>query len=804
MATTATSERKPSAHAEVPPGLDHEIAILGAGFSGLGAAIALDEAGFADFVILDRNAKVGGVWHVNTYPGIAVDIPSLSYSYSYAKNPRWSRVFAPGAELARYAEDVTDAYGLRARLRLNTEVRSARFDERRDRWLLELADGGVLRVRHVVSASGALTKPKEPEIPGLDSFRGHRMHTARWDHGHDLTGRKVAIIGTGASALQVIPEIAKTVEHLTVFQRTPIWVLPKTDFEVPESVKALLEASPAFHAAARLGSQSLVELSFVVAAHYHRYFPLASFYERMARRHLERQVKDPALRAKLTPNYGFGCKRPSISNTYLRAFNLANVSLVTESITEILPDGVRTADGRKHVVDTLISATGFKVFEKGNMPAVPIEGRSGMDLETFWDENRYQAYEGVSVPGFPNLFSILGPLGYNGSSFFQLIEFQSRHIVRCLDRARSEGATRVEVKAEANARYFRDMKARSKNQVFFLADCAESRSYYFDKHGDVPFRPSTSVEAQIRSRTFDLDDYAYGRAAEATLPHSGPPENALALGKKSVGWRDVRHALSVLPVFGSDPNRTDLVGEFIAALTGSSYLELRRRVYQDTVAYGILQERRDLKKTLEDRERLRSLPEGSFGRAYVEFTDRRALTPQGLADAIANQVGRSLEGPDATLAARVVDMHDLWHVLYGWDTDIMGELHLLGLSFAQLGSAGWIVLAMLSCQGLVLVGRPDGFRYVARSYAIGRKAPLLPAQDWEALLPLPLEEVRRRLGVPRTQAYQPFPVEEFVATSKKHPGFRLMDRLLNKAVPKEVTESWRVPKTPSAPVAVNA
>lgn len=494
----------------------HDVVIVGAGFSGIGAAIKLDEAGFGDFLILEQGDGVGGAWHFNTYPGVAVDIPSLSYSFSFERNPHWSRVFAPGVELKAYAEYCVDKYELRSRIRLNTSVTGCEFDEQTDLWHLRTENGDALTARFIIGATGVLTQPKNPDIPGIDSFRGITMHTARWDHAVDLRGKRVAVIGTGASALQVIPEIAPEVEQLTVFQRTPIWVLPKPDAPIPQRAQELMEKSPLLHKTARLLSQAVVEVGFVITGHYHRPFKVAKLYEKMALDHLQKQVKDPVIREKLTPKYGFGCKRPSTSNTYLQAFNRDNVALVTESIAAVTESGVRTKDGVLHEVDVLICATGFKVFESGNMPPFPFKGLGGRDLESWWDENRYQAYEGVSMPGFPNVFLILGPNGFNGASYFQLIEMQSRHILRCLKQARKEGASRIEVTRAANDRYFKAMKGRSGNQVFFNNSCGNANSYYFDKHGDVPFRPATSLEAHARSLTFPLSDYQFsGKALPA-------------------------------------------------------------------------------------------------------------------------------------------------------------------------------------------------------------------------------------------------------------------------------------------------
>jgi cation diffusion facilitator CzcD-associated flavoprotein CzcO len=487
----------------------HDVAIIGAGFSGIGAAIKLDEAGFHDYLVLEEGDGVGGAWHWNTYPGIAVDIPSFSYQFSFEKHADWSRVYAPGNELKAYAEHCVDKYRLRDRIRLSTKVIGATFDEEARAWRIETAHGETITARFVIGATGVFTQPKPAEIPGVETFAGTTMHTARWDHTVDLHGKRVAVIGTGASAIQVIPMIAREVEHLTVFQRTPIWCLPKLDAPLSRRARGVLRWVPGAKLAARLASQAFVEATFVLAAHFAGTFPsLRERGEGAGRKHL-RVVEDPAVRKKLTPDYTLGCKRPSFSNEYLPAFNRPNVALETTSIEGIAPGGVRTIDGVEHPIDVLIFATGFKVFESGNMPPFEIRGAGGVSLSEWWDANRFQAYEGVSVPGFPNWFSILGPYGFNGQSYFGLIETQMRHIVRCLRRAREEGARRVEITAEANRRYFESVLARRDNQVFFQGSCATANSYYFDKHGDAPFRPSLTLEAAWRSARFELDDYAF-------------------------------------------------------------------------------------------------------------------------------------------------------------------------------------------------------------------------------------------------------------------------------------------------------
>jgi cation diffusion facilitator CzcD-associated flavoprotein CzcO len=325
----------------------------------------------------------------------------------------------------------------------------------------------------------------------------------------------VAIIGTGASAVQVIPEVAPIVEQLTVFQRTPIWCMPKPDAALPGPLRFVMRHLPLGDLVARLASQMFVEVTFPLPAHFNGVIPVADVAGRLGRAYLRQQVQDPVVREKLTPKYAVGCKRPSFHNEYLATFNRPNVLLETSPIQRITKTGIRTLEGTLHKTDVLILATGFKVFESGNMPPFPIRGSGGLDLESWWDENRVQAYEGVSVPGFPNFFTVLGPYGYNGSSYFNLIETQTRHIVRCLRRARRERATRIEVRREANDRYFHSMLARRRTQIFWQESCSLANSYYFNKDGDVPLRPSPTIETAWRAARFDLDDYRFENGAVA-------------------------------------------------------------------------------------------------------------------------------------------------------------------------------------------------------------------------------------------------------------------------------------------------
>jgi cation diffusion facilitator CzcD-associated flavoprotein CzcO len=489
---------------------DHQVVVIGGGFSGIGATILLEKAGFDDVLVLEMGEDIGGAWFHNTYPGVAVDTPSFGYSFSFEQNPSWSRVFAPGKELKAYADHCVDRYGIRRKIRLRAKVVAADFDEARNWWRLQLEGGEVITARFVVAATGVFSKPKSPAIEGLESFEGPTIHTATWDHSVSLTGKRVAVIGTGASAVQVIPAIAPEVAHLSVFQRTAIWILPKTDPEIPPHVQALFARLPATQRVARFAALAASETLLVLAFHYARDLPaLRRYLTDTGLQHLERQVKDPELRKRLTPTYDFGCKRPSVSNHYLRAFTRDNVDLVTDPIERITPRGVLTRDGVLHEADVLVLATGFKVFEPDNVPPYPTRGVGGVELGRFWAEHRSQSYQGVSVPGYPNLFSILGPYGWNGTSYFALIETQMRHIVRLLREARKRGATYVDVQARANADYHASMLKRQQRSVWFNADCQTSNSYYFNADGDVAFRPVTSAEAWWRAGHFPLRDYAF-------------------------------------------------------------------------------------------------------------------------------------------------------------------------------------------------------------------------------------------------------------------------------------------------------
>jgi len=496
---------------------DHEVVVIGAGFGGIGAGIALQRKGIHDFVLVDKWDDVGGTWHANTYPGVAVDIPSFIYSFSYEQRADWSRLFAPGAELKAYAQQMVDKYGLRDKLRLNTTITYAEFDESANMWRLKTDGSAEITARFVVPAIGGLERPKLPDIDGLDSFDGTLMHTALWDHDVALEGKRVAVIGTGATALQMIPAIVDEVAHLTVFQRTPIWVGPKVDASIGRIGRAVLgqtQVRSAIRAAGTIATEIGLGGAFgggpAWATNAARLLA-----ERRLRAWMRSQVEDPVTREKLIPQYGFGCKRPSMSNDYLRTFNRADVTLVTDSIERVTPTGIVTVDGVEHEIDVLICATGFKLWDKGSIPPYPTLGRNGVDLGDFWDEHRFQAYQGVSVPGFPNMFSVIGPYGFVLGSYIWMIEATSAHIARTIAEAKRRGATKVEIRQDVHDAYFEKCLKRNEKSLFFTATCAGSNTYYINQHGDSPFRPSTHGEMYWQNRHFNLDSYLYDTATVA-------------------------------------------------------------------------------------------------------------------------------------------------------------------------------------------------------------------------------------------------------------------------------------------------
>ena len=502
-------------HARVEPA--HEVLIIGAGFGGIGAAIALQKAGIDDVVLVDKWHGVGGTWLANTYPGVAVDIPAFIYSFSFDQRADWSRLFAPGEEIRQYAESVVDKFGLRSKLRLSTTIVRCDFDAEAHLWRVQTDTGTELTARYLVPAIGGLERPKLPDIDGIEDFGGTLVHTAMWDHDVDLAGKRVGVIGTGATSLQLVPEIADRVGHLSVYQRTPIWVGPKVDFVVgpvgravlgQPLVRTALRAGGALGAEVGLGGQ--MALPEVVGGAVRRVL------EARMRAWMRSQVRDPVVREQLIPRYGLGCKRPSMSNTYLKTFNRADVDLVTTSIERVTGNAVVTADGVEHETDVLVCATGFNVMAEGMSPPFPVVGPDGVDIRDFWHEHRYQAYQGVSVPGFPNLFNVTGPNGFVIGSYFWMVEATSAHIARVIANARRRDATHVEVRRGPHDEYFERCQNRSRRSFLFTDTCDGSNTYYINYQGDASIlRPSTHAEMYLENRLFPLSNYRYERLPAA-------------------------------------------------------------------------------------------------------------------------------------------------------------------------------------------------------------------------------------------------------------------------------------------------
>ena len=487
-----------------------EVLIIGAGISGIGAGIELLRRGNNSFALIEAASELGGTWRDNTYPGIAVDIPSVSYCFSFETAFPWSREFADGAEIQRYVRHCAEKYGVTKHVRYRSRALRSEFDTVRDSWTTQLDDGTVVTSRYLIAATGLLSQPKFPAIPGLETFAGTVMHTARWDHNHDLTMKRVAVIGTGASAVQIVPEIAPVVRQLRVFQRTPIWISPRPDRPLQPKSRLSLRRFSVIRWVLRVVSESSLEFLTFSIVNYRRLPFIVRLMQRGLRMLMRRQVNDPETAAKLVPDYGLGCKRPSMSNQYLPTFNRDNVHLIIQPIERICPEGIVTTDQTLHEVDTIILATGFLTTEQGNAPSFEVVGNDGVELGQFWDEHRLQAYRGVSVPGFPNFFLTAGPYS-GGFNWFTMLGAHLNHIMGCLDAARARGVTRVEVRREAHERYMHHMWQRADGTVFKDSACASANSYYLDRHGDASLPlPHTPWWRVMQGRSPLTPEYHFG------------------------------------------------------------------------------------------------------------------------------------------------------------------------------------------------------------------------------------------------------------------------------------------------------
>jgi cyclohexanone monooxygenase len=475
-----------------------DILVIGAGFAGLGAAIKLHEAGFDDFVVLEKADRPGGTWRDNTYPGCGCDVPSAVYSFSFAPNPDWSRAYAEQQEIQDYLERTSEEYDVTPRIHFGTEVLEASWSEVEQRWSVDTT-AGTYRARVVITGAGPLHEPNLPNVPGLDSFKGHAFHSARWDHDYDLRGRRVAVVGTGSSAIQFVPMIQPQVEQLYLFQRTAPWVIPKFDRRIGDAEKRIYRRFPATQKAFRNALYHLFELAQLAQ----RRPRVMDRIGRLAALHLKRQVKDPELRRALTPNFTLGCKRILFSNTYYPALQQPNAELVPHAVREVRERSVVGADGVEREVDTIIFGTGFHVTD---MPiGERVRGADGRSMAEAWHGSP-RAYLGTTVAGFPNLFMLIGPNVGNGhTSAIVLIEAQLEYALGALKAMRQRGLASVAVRPEIQRAYNERVQAALAGTVWNSGGC---QSYYLDRNGtNSTIYPWTTIDLRRRTSRFALDEY---------------------------------------------------------------------------------------------------------------------------------------------------------------------------------------------------------------------------------------------------------------------------------------------------------
>jgi len=475
------------------------LVIIGAGFAGICMGIHLKKAGIDDFVIIEGEDGAGGTWRVNTYPGAACDVQSHLYSFSFEPYPKWSRMFGLQDEILEYQEYCCEKYGLYLHCEFNTFVESATFNDRKGTWTVETSGENTYEAQFVISGSGGLSKPAYPDIQGTESFKGPKFHSAQWDHSVDLKGKRVAVIGSGASAIQIVPAIIDEVEHLDYYQRTPSWVLPKPDREILDIEKSVFKAVPAVQQLYRSAIYALMEsraLGFVVTP------KLMTYAKLMGLRHINKYIKDPELRKKMTPEYEMGCKRILMSNDYYQAVSRDYVEVVSEGIASIDETGITTADGRHRPVDVIVYCTGFYASE--NVLQYEVYGKNGLDIKEAWKDGP-EAYLGTVVSGFPNMFTIVGPntgLGHN--SMIYMIESQVNYIMEALRYTRKEKLQTIDVKADVQAAYNKEIQARLDRSIW-ASGC---QSWYKTKSGkNTTLWPGFTFEFRARTLFFNARDF---------------------------------------------------------------------------------------------------------------------------------------------------------------------------------------------------------------------------------------------------------------------------------------------------------
>ncbi|AYF74178.1 NAD(P)/FAD-dependent oxidoreductase [Nocardia yunnanensis] len=455
------------------------IVIIGAGVSGIASAVTLRRNGFDDFVILEKGSDVGGVWHWNRYPGLTCDVPSQLYQFGFAPKPDWSQVFAPGPEIQRYLADVVDRQGLRAHVRVNAEVVAATFTG--SGWIVETGDGTRYEADFVIAATGVLHHPAVPNLPGLSEFTGDVVHTARWDDAVVTKDKRIAVIGTGSTGVQVVSALQREATHLTHFVRSPQWVIwAPMRIPQPKVVGAVLNQLPQLNRALyQAGMQGARLFTDVVTQPSWRRRVVQNY----AKLSLRAQVLEPELRQQLTPDYEPLCKRQVLSGTYYRALRARNTELVTEAITEVTPTGIRTADGRHHALDVIVLATGFRAHDY--MRPMNLVGRDGLSIDDAWAKGP-RAYRMTAIPGFPNLFTVLGPHSPTGSiPLHHAAEVTARYITRWIQRWSTGEFDTVEVTADATDRFESEV-ADAMGPTVWNTGC---NSWYFTEGGSIDLLP---------------------------------------------------------------------------------------------------------------------------------------------------------------------------------------------------------------------------------------------------------------------------------------------------------------------------
>lgn len=487
------------------------IAIVGSGFSGIGMAIGLKREGIEDFVVFERASAVGGTWRDNTYPGCQCDVPSHLYSFSFAPNPNWSRTYSTQPEIWDYLRGCAERFGVMPHIRFDHEVQRSQWDASNRRWSIDTSQGSWT-ADVMIAANGGLAEPRNPDIPGIEDFGGDIMHSAKWDVQRKLRGERVGVVGTGASAIQIVPKIQPHVAHLSVFQRTPAWILPHTDRRITEPERRLYARFPAAQKAVRGGIYASREmLVFGLAKDPRLIKPL----RRLATAHLHRYVKDRDLRKKLTPRYSPGCKRLLLSDTFYPALTKPNSELVVDPITRVTKSGVVTGDGREREFDALIFATGFRVTDNPVLDRV--HGADGRSLSASWSETGMQAYLGTTIAGFPNFFLMTGPnTGIGHTSLVVMIEAQIRYIVDALHFMNQRRVGTIEVKPAAVTGFNQDLQRKMNRTVWSAGGCS---SWYLDAHGrNTTLWPDFTWRYRLRTRRFDAENYETAPAFAPSAP----------------------------------------------------------------------------------------------------------------------------------------------------------------------------------------------------------------------------------------------------------------------------------------------